>query len=339
MTTSYSVDSFYFGISIGEGLFGKVFHAKLKRKGLVDDVAIKVMDKHQIVKMNRSKSVVQERNILTKLSKQKNSKFIAQLFLSFMDEEHLYLVQELVNAGNFGMLVQDHFQEQDCESLVDWRQLYLEQIVSAIEFIHSNNIVHGDLKPSNILLTSEGRVKIIDFGCAMELSQDCNMVTSVEFQGTAGYVPPEVIRGGLLSHPLAIDLWSLGCLVSYSFRGKSPFHSSTDASTIQSIIEYAKDEYPLCQPYKWTFPHTHESANDLVQKLLHPSPGFRLGANDNVSEGKCYSSIRSHEFFSSTIDDQSDKFDHDAYVGTLIDTNIPVEEMTDGSLLDFDFFI
>lgn len=345
MTNNYSVESFYFGISIGEGLFGKVFHAKLKRKGLVvDDVAIKVMDKHQIVKMNRSKSVIKERNILTKLSKQENSKFIAELFLSFMDEEHLYLVQELVGGGDFGMLVEGR------EALVDisWRRFYLEQVLSAIEFIHSNNIVHGDLKPSNILLTSEGLVKIIDFGCAMELSQDSAFLSSVEFQGTADYVSPEVIRGGLLLHPFTIDLWSLGCLVSFSFLGQSPFHSSTEAITIQSVVDYANDECPICKPFKWTFPHPNVSANDLIQKLLHPSPEFRLGAADDVSNGKTYSSIRSHDFFSNVIDDEdesSESLHHTACVRTTfgvtqkIDTNVAVEEMTDGSLLGFDFFI
>jgi serine/threonine protein kinase len=216
----------------------------------------------------------------------------------------------------------------------------LEQVLSAIEFIHSNHIVHGDLKPSNILLTSGGHVKIIDFGCAMELSQDCKGGASVEFQGTADYVSPEVIRGGILSHPLTIDLWSLGCLVSFSFLGKSPFQSSSDTTTIQSVVDYANDKGTLCEPFKWTFPYTNESANDLIQKLLHPSPGFRIGANDDVSDGKCYSSIRSHAFFSGAIDnDLQDSFDHDVHVTQTIDTNIDVEEMTDGSLLGFDFFV
>jgi hypothetical protein len=135
--------------------------------------------------------------------------------------------------------------------------------------------------------------------------------------------------------------------VSFSFLGQSPFHSSTDAITIQSVVDYANDEHKLCKPFKWTFPHPNVPANDLIQKLLHPSPEFRLGATDDVSNGKTYSSIRSHDFFSNTFDadvsleslHHTSSFRTTFGVTQKINTNVAVEEMTDGSLLGFDFFI
>lgn len=339
MTITYSVASFYFGRSIGEGLFGNVFHAKLKEKGNAD-VAVKVMDKHSVIKMNRSDSVMNERRILTKLSRlsrQNGSEFIAEFFLSFLDDHNLFFVQELVTAGNLEMFVQDHcHNSNDLTADLPWRRYFLEQILSALEFIHSSNIVHGDLKPSNILLTPKGEVKIIDFGCAMEIS--CAQIECrSEFQGTTDYVPPEVIRGSSLSHPYAIDLWSFGCLISYCFRGESPFHSSSEAITIQSLIDYSHKDYSNeDHTFRWILPYLNEPANDLIQKLLHPKPESRIGSTDDVPKGKTYLSIRSHNFFAGYVKNAPSTSFH---VPIKINLNVALHDMTDGASIGLDFFI
>lgn len=331
--------NFYFGALIGEGLYGKVFHAKYKPKNCKQNIdvsficrqslalpqshiphcqndghiAIKVMDKLHLMKTNRAAMVLRERKILSKLSRaiditnnetdeerSLQTPWIARLQLSFVDAHNLYLVMDLGTCGTLTDLVCSPNRNTSssantaisgsvntrsrCEKDIDKFKLsiasikhYASQVLCAIEFVHSHGIVHGDIKPCNILITSEGRIQLIDFGCAVDIGisspSDMNVVASgknpnapyssnkeatvdgstpilaspkLEFQGTADYLAPEVItgkvgNGACVSDTFGIDLWSYGCLIYFMFVGKSPFHSDSDHITFQKILLFAKD--------------------------------------------------------------------------------------------------
>ncbi len=103
---------------------------------------------------------------------------------------------------------------------------YVCQMIRGLHYLHSQGIVHHDVKPSNILFDSEGTLKFIDFGCS-ELKTKNAIVSDVEafkLVGTARYLPPEVIRNECDAPPTSQDIWALGCTIIEMATGKRPWH-------------------------------------------------------------------------------------------------------------------
>ena len=96
---------------------------------------------------------------------------------------------------------------------------YGRQILSALAFCHKKNIAHRDIKPGNILLDSEGRVKLSDFGIALTDADQLHQT----FSGSLLYEPPEVINKKA-HNPMLADIWSLGVLFAYMINGSLPWH-------------------------------------------------------------------------------------------------------------------
>ena len=322
---SWSTSNFYFGDLIGEGFFGKVYHAKHKQKegeGLphslpTNGVAIKTMDKTQIVKNGNTKMVLRERNTLAKLSHFESRRTV-QLFMSFVDDQNLYLVLELCEFGTLSALRRE--KKLSMEAIRN----FSGQILSAVEFMHYHSVVHCDLKPDNVMIAHNFQIKIGDFGCAMDVSLgDCS---EIDFVGTSDYVSPEVIKGSTgtfceseddkgaveitlnlkkplpvfqLEHAFAIDLWAFGCLLYFILEGVSPFHDRSDELALRRIIQYVKRDEKICLEYfKRTrslegggdmamsttssksssmFEDGNKCLLDLVNHLLIADPPKRLG--------------------------------------------------------------
>jgi serine/threonine protein kinase len=162
---------------------------------------------------------------------------------------------------------------------------YSRQLVAALEFIHSRAVIHADLKPENVLLTTTGKLKLADFGAAIELQSSADKQSAalskeqMRFIGTADYASPEVIRGALLPS-VAIDLWSLGCVLYAMWEGASPFHDESDALAIQRIMRYCADDDG---DERLVLPQTNHMPDDwksLIRNLLTPDPSGRRGMID-----------------------------------------------------------
>lgn len=100
-------------------------------------------------------------------------------------------------------------------------------LLNGLKFIHQKNIVHRDIKLSNLLLTADNRVKICDFGVAMILSHRVKMISNREICGTINYLAPEMVGAkSRFELTTAADIWSAGCVMFILLNGLLPFKAS-----------------------------------------------------------------------------------------------------------------
>lgn len=143
------------------------------------------------------------------------------------------------------------------------------QVLSALETAHAAGVVHRDVKPSNIMMLPDGRVKLADFGIAQAMD-DPSLTGTSGVMGSPGYMAPELFAGDRPTP--AGDLWSLGATLFHLVEGKAPFQRDTTAATIHAIMYVSPDlsraDGPLAQ---------------VITGLLTQSPETRLTA-DRVRE-------------------------------------------------------
>lgn len=166
------------------------------------------------------------------------------------------------------------------------------ELVAALAHVHEQGVLYGDLKPENILVHSSGHIKLSDFGSARRMDSIqagdrvevrhatatviCCIVDAAA-QGTAEYLPPEVVHGDAPS--LAADMWALGCVVYQLFAGRPPLWAEQQGDLFRQIVSFdVGDAFPPSFP---------EPAADLVRLLLQTDPGAR----PTVAE------VRKHRFF------------------------------------------
>ena len=91
---------------------------------------------------------------------------------------------------------------------------YAAEAIIALESVHSKSVIHRDIKPDNLIVDSEGHLKLIDFGFAKRLTRDQRTYTNC---GTLGYTAPEIIQG--VGYSFAADVWALGVLIFVLLTG------------------------------------------------------------------------------------------------------------------------
>ena len=381
MPDQWSIADFYIGSTIGEGRYGRVVHAIVKDKNERNDetlptrrprissgsacgtsgedtqhcrhVAVKIMDKSQLIRLKQTKAALRERKILTYLTEIRQYSertFVPRLLMSFVDESSLYIVTELCDGGtlaDFVRHINNHDRPQnpgksELEQLrssfncnaederYQWVRHILAQLLCGLEFLHSYGIIHRDLKPENTLLLSNGCVKLLDFGSAIHVQSDIGEgeVDGIdEFVGTADFVSPEMLRGARDStdasafisfqNLAAQDLWSFGCMVHFSFSGRSPFHAESDHLAMKAILSHADGSHACTLSAR-----IPSNGRGLIHALLAGKPEMRLGCGDivwrhpraddkggkanetenssNLQPTQHYTSIRQHGFFLDT---------------------------------------
>ena len=203
-----------------------------------------------------------------------NHPFVVKLHYAFQSSENLYFVTDFLNGGElfFHLCNEIRFAE-------DRARFYAAEMVLALEHLHSNGIIYRDLKPENVLLDSEGHLKLTDFGLS-KVKQPVDGQTNT-FCGTPEYLAPEVIKAN--GHSFAVDWWSLGMLLYEMISGINPFK--------QQAMQGQKSRHEILRSITEQdieiLPGFTKPAADLLRGLLQRDPKNRLTA----------AQIRAHPFF------------------------------------------
>uniref|UniRef100_A0A7N0UXP0 non-specific serine/threonine protein kinase n=1 Tax=Kalanchoe fedtschenkoi TaxID=63787 RepID=A0A7N0UXP0_KALFE len=166
---------------------------RAKKKDTGGIYALKIMDKKFIMKENKIAYVKMERIVLDQL----NHPGIVQLFFTFQDTFSIYMGLESCEGGELFDQITRKGRLSEDEA-----RFYAAEVVDALEYIHSMGLIHRDIKPENLLLTSDGHIKIADFGSVRPMEDSHITVLpnaasddkACTFVGTAAYVPPEVLN-------------------------------------------------------------------------------------------------------------------------------------------------
>ena len=171
-----------------------------------------------------------------------SSERIVRLYDFEVNDSKGYLMM-LMECGeiDFAHLLQ---QRSTVPLSLNFVRYYWEQMLLCVSAIHSEKIVHSDLKPANFLLVS-GRLKLIDFGIAKAIGNDTTNISRDQQVGTVNYMSPEAIRDTNYNQPSGAprlmklgrpsDVWSLGCILYQMVYGKTPFSHLTMYQKIQVI--------------------------------------------------------------------------------------------------------
>ncbi|CAL9729545.1 serine/threonine-protein kinase Pkh2p [Monosporozyma unispora] len=229
------IKDFKFGDEIGDGAYSTVMLATAIDSG--KKYAVKVLNKEYLIKQKKVKYVNIEKNALQRVN---NSNSIIKLYFTFQDETSLYFLLEYAPNGDFLSLLKKYGSLNE-----DVVRYYSAQIIDAIGYLHSKGIIHRDMKPENILLDSEWKVKLTDFGTAKILersptSKRYDLLTrSKSFVGTAEYVSPELLNDSYVD--FRCDIWAFGCIVFQMIAGKPPFKATNEYLTFQKVmkVQYA----------------------------------------------------------------------------------------------------
>ncbi|MFJ9618648.1 serine/threonine-protein kinase [Streptomyces noursei] len=192
------------------------------------------------------------------------------------DDGILFIVMELLNGRNLSQLLDDNRRQPlPVPDVIE----VAEQIAAALAYTHEQAVVHRDLKPANIVRTTDGTVKICDFGIA-RLGHDIGFTARLTGTGVAmgspHYMSPEQIGGGTVDH--RSDLYSLGCVLYEIATGAPPF-AQGDA---WAVLVGHRDTPP--EPPRAVRPDLPEAYERIVLELLAKDPDERPRDADELAK-------------------------------------------------------
>ena len=247
--------------TIDHGAFGTVIHVKEISSN--KDMAIKVINKTG-AGISLIKKMKEEISILRQL----NHENIVKFFGFLETNNQLLIKMEFIKYGTLSKWIKNHkkISEEDAS-------IILNQVLSAVIYLHSKQICHRDIKPENIMLSKENdlhSIKIIDFGLS---AQNFDKLINNDYCGTYIYMAPEQIEKKL--YFISVDIWSIGILMFMLLNnGKHPFYIKGDnrQDFVKKIQECKITFYNKVSPM----------AKHLILKLLEPNPSWRYTGSQAI---------------------------------------------------------
>ncbi|KAI8813415.1 putative cyclin-dependent protein kinase [Cladochytrium replicatum] len=175
---------------------------------------------------------------------------------------------------------------------------FMYQLLRGIAFCHENRVLHRDLKPQNLLINSQGELKLADFGLARAFGIPVNTFSNEVV--TLWYRAPDVLLGSR-NYSTSIDMWSAGCIMAEMYSGKPLFPGKTNEDQLQKIFKLFGTpseqtwpavadlpEWPKAKHYGYYPPQSLASkvpmieplGMDLLQRMLQYQPNMRISAKE-----------------------------------------------------------
>lgn len=269
---------------IGEGSYGTVI--KVKPIYLNEERAMKIIKKTHLYYNVNELDVQNEIKILKSLDHPN----IIKIYEFFSDDINYYIINEFCSEGDLHNKIQsfNYFSEEVVKNL-------MKQVFSAVAYLHSKSIIHGDLKLENILIDSSNYyeinqslkkstlhndpsqfeeffdIKLIDFGCSKFFTKDEKYSDII---GTCLYIAPEVVRN---EYDEKSDIWSCGVLMYILLSGRPPFDGFNDDEIMKNIH---KGIYNFNDPI---FKKISKNAIELIKLLLNYDPKKRITARQALN--------------------------------------------------------
>ena len=203
----------------GMGALYKARHPTLERVVLLKKLAIE-----------GGAGIVERFKREARLMMDLNSERIVQVFDHFKEGTHYYIVEEFVDGVSLDALIRkERYLSNEAAMLI------LYEVCRALKFAHDRQVIHRDIKPGNILISSQGEVKLADFGIATSADEmEDGLTKDGTMLGTPAYIPPEQIENAKNVDRRA-DIYSLGVVLYEMLTGKTPYPGSFTAETIRLI--------------------------------------------------------------------------------------------------------
>ncbi|KAH3759138.1 MAP kinase kinase [Pelomyxa schiedti] len=240
------------GEVIGRGATA-VVHKGLVSTGQV--VAIKVVNS-SVVSSAAFQSITEEIDMLIKLN---HKNIISVLGYSLMNK-FLYIFLEYGEGGSLSHTIKEFGPLQETLAV-----MYIEQVLKALVYLHSKEVIHRDLKAANILMTKIGTVKLCDFGVSADLHDSSKQFSVV---GSPYWIAPEIIQ--ISGHCPESDIWSLGCTIVELLTGNPPFYNLNAMAAMFKIVNDDMPIPPNCSP----------EMTDVLQKCFKKEPSERPSAQE-----------------------------------------------------------
>ncbi len=247
---------------LGEG--GMAFVYKARDKQLQRDVAIKTLKPNYV---NQEKFVDRFRRE-AQTAANLNHPNIVQIF-DWGIEDEPYFVMEYIEGNTLTSIISGN----RTVGLNDI--LYIgSQVANGLKEAHKHGLVHRDIKPGNIMITPDGKVKVTDFGIVSLQNEESDITKTGAVLGTASYISPEQAQGKAVS--FESDLYSLGTVLYELIAGKPPF---TGDSPIATATKHLTDKPEKLSNYRKDIPKALENA---ILKLLEKRPSDRFKSAEDL---------------------------------------------------------
>nr|XP_026647678.1 serine/threonine-protein kinase PAK 3-like [Zonotrichia albicollis] len=241
-------------VQVGQGGFGTVYKATDPATGEV--VALKKMP---LRRRSRKELLVNEIQIM----KENRHPNIVNYIDSYLVNEDLWLVMEYVDGGTLTSVLVRVLMEEGMIAAIS------KECLKALDFLHSNNVIHRDVKSDNILLGMDGSVKLTDFGLCAQLSAERS--TRCTMLGSPYWVAPEIVKRK--EYDTQVDIWALGIVAIEMLEGEPPYFKE---SPIQAQRLIARNRYPpLRMPSKMSI-----LFHAFLHSCLDTNPSIRWTARE-----------------------------------------------------------
>ncbi|KAL7475090.1 hypothetical protein ACHAW6_001022 [Cyclotella cf. meneghiniana] len=256
-----SIDYSVSNLVYGSGHYGTVRQCTHRATG--QSFAVKSIEKS---KVSRVDHLQREVYLLSKI----NHENIMKMVDCYEDEDYVHIVTERYTGGELFDKIIDKTTMDGCLSEEEAAKI-IEQLLKAVSYLHSYDIVHRDIKPENILFESKAEdssIRLIDFGLSRTHSKGEEMMSNGV--GTCYYMSPELLKG---KYDRATDIWSVGVIAYILLCGYPPFNGDGDKEIVEAI---RRGHYTFVDGWEGV----SILALDFIKSLLRRDPRRRFTAEE-----------------------------------------------------------